>query len=148
MPVLHVLSAGGLWKWLPLFACLACNATGSGDVEESIRQGMAEQELAWDRGDIPGFMEWYADSACFISAKGRTCGKAAVLANYQRSYPEKGTMGDLTFGIHEVVPAGDTHAWLTGTWELVRATDTVGGGFSLLWKQEQQGWRILRDHTY
>ncbi len=137
-----------MWKWFPMLALVAFRPVGSGDAEVAIRQVMTDQEAAWDRGDIPGFMEGYADSVCFISKKGMTCGKAEVTANYLRTYPDKSAMGDLTFGIHEVVMAGEAHAWLTGTWELIRASDTVGGGFSLLWKKEPQGWRILRDHTY
>ncbi len=109
---------------------------------------MAEQEAAWDRGDIPGFMAGYADSVCFTSKRGMTCGKADVTANYLRSYPDPEAMGDLTFGIQEVVMASDAHAWVTGTWELVRTQDTLGGGFSLLWQREDEGWRIIRDHTY
>lgn len=116
--------------------------------EGSIRQVMADQEKAWDAGDIPGFMEGYADSVCFVSKKGSTCGKAGVTANYQKSYPDKATMGDLTFGGLEILGAGANNAWCTGTWELIRARDTVGGGFSLLWERTAQGWRILRDHTY
>ncbi len=116
--------------------------------DSSIRQVMAAQEKAWDAGDIPAFMEGYADSVCFVSKKGSTCGKADVTANYQKSYPDKAAMGDLTFGGVEILSAGANNAWCTGTWELVRAQDTIGGGFSLLWERTAQGWRILRDHTY
>lgn len=109
---------------------------------------MADQEKDWDRGDIPGFMMGYADSVCFISRKGRTCGKQAVLDHYVKSYPDKAAMGDLDFGGLEVLGAGADRAWCTGTWELRRAQDTVGGGFSLLWAKGPGGWRIVRDHTY
>jgi ketosteroid isomerase-like protein len=57
-------------------------------------------------------------------------------------------MGDLTFVVQELVPVGADHAWLTGTWSLSRASDTLGGGYSLLWVREKHGWRIVRDHTY
>lgn len=116
--------------------------------DASIRQVMSAQEKAWDRGDIPGFMEGYSDSVCFVSKKGITCGKAGVTANYVKSYPDKAAMGDLTFGGLEILGAGADNAWCTGTWELIRAQDTLGGGFSLLWERTAQGWRILRDHTY
>lgn len=109
---------------------------------------MADQEKAWDRGDIPGFMEGYADSVCFVSRKGSTCGKASVTANYLKHYPDKAAMGDLRFGGLEILGAGADHAWCTGTWELLRAEDTLGGGFSLFWERRAEGWRILRDHTY
>ncbi|MBL7951493.1 MAG: DUF4440 domain-containing protein [Flavobacteriales bacterium] len=134
------------WCFALLFA--ACGSNPTGEAEREIRQVMADQELAWDRGDIPAFMDGYADQVCFVSKKGITCGKQAVTANYLRSYPDKDAMGDLSFGIHEVVMAGDQYAWLTGTWRSVRSVDTLGGGFSLLWERTPEGWRILRDHTY
>ncbi|MCB0791582.1 MAG: nuclear transport factor 2 family protein [Flavobacteriales bacterium] len=109
---------------------------------------MNAQEAAWDRGDIPGFMAGYSDTACFISSRGTTCGREAVQASYQRSYPDKATMGDLTFVIGEVLPMTDGRAWCTGTWRLTRAEDTLSGGFTLLWVRTAEGWRIARDHTY
>lgn len=131
---------------LTLFA--ACASPFNGSDEAAIRKAMSDQELAWDKGDIPGFMEGYSDTICFIGKKGKTCGREAVTANYLKSYPDKAAMGDLSFGIHEVIPAGADHAWMTGTWTLHRSADTLGGGFSLLWAREAEGWRIVRDHTY
>lgn len=136
------------WKLLPLLCCVCCSSNSMNDADAAIRGVMAEQEAAWDRGDIPAFMAGYSDTICFISKKGKTCSKAAVTANYLKTYPDKRIMGDLQFGIHEIVMAGTDNAWLTGTWELYRAADTLGGGFSLLWAKEQVGWRIVRDHTY
>lgn len=118
------------------------------DDAAAIRAVMAAQEMAWDRADIEGFMQGYADTVCFLSPRGRTCGRTEVTANYKRSYPDASAMGDLSFGIGEVVPAGADHAWMTGTWRLVRSRDTLSGAFSLLWVKQAQGWRIARDHTY
>ncbi|MBS1546860.1 MAG: nuclear transport factor 2 family protein [Bacteroidetes bacterium] len=109
---------------------------------------MHRQAEAWNRGDIPGFMAAYADTACFISLKERTCGKALVTARYMKRYPNAAAMGRLDFGNLEVLPAGTDHAWCTGTWRLVRTADTLSGGFSLFWLRTAQGWRIIRDHTY
>ena len=116
--------------------------------DAAIRAVMAAQEAAWDRADIDGFMQGYADTVCFLSPRGRTCGRAEVTANYKRSYPDASAMGDLTFGVGEVVPAGAGHAWMTGTWSLTRNSDTLSGAFSLLWVKQAEGWRIVRDHTY
>jgi len=109
---------------------------------------LADQEAAWDRGDVLTFMEGYADSVCFIGKNGRNCGKGAVTKNYLRNFPDKAAMGDLTFDLHEVLGLGPGHAWVTGNWTLHRQTDTLTGGFSLLWEEELGGWRILRDHSY
>ena len=117
-------------------------------MELAVRAEMARQEAAWDAGDIPGFMAGYAPEVCFVSRADRTCGRDSVTRRYQRRYPDRAAMGDLRFTISEVLPAGTGHAWCTGSWTLVRAADTLDGGFSLLWQKRPEGWRIVRDHTY
>jgi uncharacterized protein (TIGR02246 family) len=127
------------------FVTFGCQGRSS---EKKIRSLMDDQAAAWDAGDIRGFMAAYSDTVCFIGSKGRTCGREAVTANYMESYPDRSSMGDLTFVIHEVLPSGPAHAWVTGNWRLDRSSDTLGGGFSLFWAKERSGWRIVRDHTY
>jgi ketosteroid isomerase-like protein len=117
-------------------------------VDEAVRAVMAAQQVAWNNGDIPGFMEGYADTVCFISVSGTTCGREEVTRHYLSRYPDRAAMGRLHFGIGEVLPAGDAHAWSTGQWTLYREADTLGGGFTLLWVRQAEGWRIVRDHTY
>lgn len=131
-----------------LLVLVSCRHHSFQPENETIRAVIAQQERDWDAGDIKAFMNGYSDSVCFISAKGSTCGRAEVTANYLRNYPDKAAMGDLIFDRLEVLPAGDDHAWCTGRWSLVRARDTIGGGFSLFWERGPSGWRILRDHTY
>lgn len=138
---------GMMRTMLGIFLLIGCGPGPTTSPDLAIRSEMQQQQQAWNNGDIPGFMIAYSDTICFISKKGRTCGKAAVTSNYQQSYPDKATMGRLQFGIHEILPAHD-HAWVTGSWELFREKDTVGGGFSLFWVNEHGNWRIVRDHTY
>lgn len=126
----------------------ACNSAFGPEDDAAIRTVLAAQEAAWDSGDIPEYMEGYADDVCFTSGNDATCGRTAVTTNYLRKYPDKAAMGDLSFGIKELLPVGDAHAWLTGTWQLVRSADTLSGGFSLLWRKEGGNWHIIRDHSY
>lgn len=127
----------------------ACTAPGgNAHVDDAVRQVMTAQQKAWNNGDIPAFMEGYADTVCFIGASGTTCGKEEVTARYLSRYPDRAAMGRLHFTIGEVLPAGEAHAWTTGNWTLYRQADTLGGGFTLLWVQGAEGWRIARDHTY
>mgnify|MGYP001331247009 CR=1 FL=1 len=134
---------------LVLCALSACTRPAFTSADEAaIRTIMSEQETAWDRGDIDAFMAGYADSVCFVGPKGSTCGRAAVAANYRTHYPDKAAMGDLSFDRLEILGAGPDNAWCTGAWRIVRAQDTLGGGFSLLWQRRPEGWRCLRDHSY
>lgn len=124
-------------------------APGFGPEDDAaIRAVMAEQEAAWNKGDIPAYMEGYSNDVCFTGGNGTTCGRAEVSENYIRKYPNKATMGQLVFGVDDLLAAGDRHAWLTGTWQLLRSADTLSGGFSLLWVKEGDNWKILRDHSY
>ncbi len=116
--------------------------------EEAIRSVMAEQQVAWNNGDIPGYMEGYSDSICFISTSERACGKAEVTGRYERKYADREAMGRLDFSGLEVLTAGKDHAWCSGAWRLRRSADTLSGGFSLLWERTSKGWKILRDQSY
>ena len=132
--------------WLPMILLLGCGAPRA--PEPAVRAAMDRQVQAWNTGDIPEFMEAYAEDVCFISGEERTCGKAVVTQRYQARYPDAAAMGRLEFGQLEVLAVGKDHAWCTGRWRLVRAADTLAGGFSLLWYRTAAGWRIVRDHTY
>ena len=66
--------------------------------EAQIRQVLDDQVAAWNRGDIPGFMQGYdnSDSTTFVSSS-VTKGHAQVLANYIKRYPTREKMGTLRF---------------------------------------------------
>jgi uncharacterized protein (TIGR02246 family) len=126
----------------------ACSTGFSAADDRAIRAAVARQEAHWDQGDLEGFMQGYSDTVCFVSPKGRTCGRDAVAANYRKAFPDAAALGDLTFGIHEVLPAGPDRAWMTGTWSLARQDTVRSGGFALLWAREPAGWRIVRDLSH
>ncbi|MBC7774130.1 MAG: DUF4440 domain-containing protein, partial [Phycisphaerae bacterium] len=71
---------------------------------QAIRRVMAEQEAAWSRGDLEGFMAgyWKSDSLRFIGSKGLTYGWQQTLDNYKKGYPNLDAMGKLTFTILSV----------------------------------------------
>ena len=151
VPVMLVVLVG-----LGLVACSSGMPSGSDTdpevdhaaIREAISEVMDRQEDAWDHGDIDGFMEGYADDICFIGRGGMRCGRDSVTMDYRMAYPDAAAMGDLTFGVTEILPIATGHAWCTGTWSLVREQDTLEGGFSLLWERAGGEWLIVRDHSY
>jgi ketosteroid isomerase-like protein len=121
------------------------------DDTTAILQVLADQQNAWNRGDIVTFMHGYNDSpdTTFI---GKTLEKGyqPILARYQRNYSTHDAMGILKFSDLSVRMLGTNHAVVTGHFHLSR--NAAGGGdaqgiFSLVFEKETDGWKIILDHT-
>lgn len=115
---------------------------------KTVSSNMKEQEIAWNKGDIPGFMKhyWNNDSLKFIGSKGVTYGWKNTLDNYVKGYPTKEAMGILTFTIVEMTQLSKTSIYVIGKWELAK-DKSVSGYFTLLWKKIDGKWVIVADHT-
>ena len=116
---------------------------------KEIQQVMDAQQLAWNHGDLEGFMDgyWKSDSLRFIGKRGITFGWQPTLDNYKKSYPDTQAMGKLQFTNLTMELTGDSSAYVIGRWELFRAADTLNGHYSLLWKNIQGRWLIIADHS-
>lgn len=114
-----------------------------------IEKIMHEQQVAWNKGDLDAFMlsYWNSDSLKFIGKNGITYGWKSTLANYKKSYPDKATMGELTFTIISVEELSKTSCYVIGKWDLKREKGDVGGYYTLLWKKIDGKWVIVIDHT-
>jgi uncharacterized protein (TIGR02246 family) len=125
--------------------------------EAKIRDIMTVQAAAWNRGDIPGFMQAYEDSpeTTFIGAQvGK--GYRPILERYQKSYSNAAQMGTLTFSDIDVrlltgACGKKELALVTGKFHLKRtekgAATKDDGIFSLVWRKGKDGWKIILDHT-
>jgi ketosteroid isomerase-like protein len=113
-----------------------------------VEHNMKAQELAWNKGDINGFMEYYwkSDSLKFIGSKGITYGWQKTYDNYINGYPTKEAMGILTFTIKEITQLSKTSIYVIGQWQLSKEKPS-GGYFTLLWKKINGQWVIVADHT-
>ena len=129
---------------------LAAGAIAFGAAGDEIRRVLRVQSEAWNRGDIPGFMEYYAPDTVFVGRE-VTRGSAAVKARYLRDYPTRAHMGVLTFSDLEVHQLSPSSAYAVGRWHLDRgagAGGAVGGLFSLIFQKRQDRWLIVLDHTH
>ena len=110
---------------------------------------MHNQQIAWNNGDIEGFMNSYikSDSLVFIGVSEPTYGWQTTLNNYKKGYPDKKTMGELTFDIKKVTVLAKDAAFVMGSWRLKRAEDNPHGFFTLLFRKINGQWKIVVDHT-
>lgn len=138
------------------FAC-AAQAPSAGQDEAEIRAAIKAQTDAWNRADIPAFMQAYEDSpeTTFIGLNLRK-GFQPILQRYQQSYTSREQMGTLTFSDIDIrlLPSGcgkTEVALVTGKFHLERtahgAATKDNGIFSLVWRKGPQGWKIILDHT-
>jgi uncharacterized protein (TIGR02246 family) len=110
---------------------------------------LEDQKTAWNRGDVPAFMNgyWRSPDVTFAGEAGFTRGWDTVLARYQRTYPDQASMGHLEFSELEVRPLGPDAALILGKWHITRTAGDVGGLFTLVLQKFPEGWRITHDHT-
>ncbi|HEX8507266.1 MAG TPA: nuclear transport factor 2 family protein [Hymenobacter sp.] len=116
----------------------------------AIRQVLTTQTAAWNRGDIPGFMEgyWKSDSLVFIGRNGPKYGWQQTLENYQKSYPTAAAMGQLDFSSLRVSVLAPGAAQVVGRWHLARpAAGDLQGYFLLVLRQIDGKWVVAADHT-
>src|SRR5262249_38307886 len=115
----------------------------AGAAEQAIRRVLDDQVKAWNRGDLPGFMEgyWKSRELTFSSGKDQTKGWQQTLERYRKRYQGEGReMGKLSFTEVVVTPLGPDSAYARGRWQLVRSKDRPGGIFTLIFRRLPEGW--------
>ena len=113
---------------------------------------LAEQEAAWNRGDLDGFMAgyWNDERLSFSSGGTVTRGWQATLDRYRKRYQADGKeMGTLTFSELDVEAIGPDVALARGRWGLVfaKSEDKPDGLFTLVMRKTPDGWKVVHDHT-
>jgi len=110
---------------------------------------MEAQQAAWNRGDIEGFMDGYerADTTMFVSGDEVTRGWQTVLDRYKTRYTSREQMGTLSFSELEIKPVSPGLAVVDGRWRLARTNDSPHGRFTLLFRRNNNDWRIIHDTT-
>jgi ketosteroid isomerase-like protein len=132
---------------LLLFASVATSAQSS--IERDITAVMNDQQTAWNRGDIDGFMRgyWRSEKLTFVSGADVTRGWQSTLDRYKRTYNSREKMGTLSFSDLEITVLSKDSAVVLGNWALARASDNPHGKFTLVFRKLKDGWRIVMDHT-
>jgi beta-aspartyl-peptidase (threonine type) len=153
--VLFVLLVGGGTVLLTTVARATGASTAAGD-EKEIRAVLDAQVVAWNKGDLDGFMAgyWNDDKLTFISGGDITSGWKKTKERYEKRYKADGKeMGKLTFSDIHVEAFSPNAAMLRGKFELAfekekdDAKKTARGRFTLILRKFPDGWKIVHDHT-
>ena len=136
---------------LTLASFLSVNAAANapGDPAMEIRAVMDKQVVAWNSGDIDGFMSgyWNSEKLVFVSGDNVTNGWQPTLDRYKKSYDSRAKMGTLTFSGLDITVLSKDSAVVLGSWSLAREKDNPHGKFTLIFKKFKDGWKIIHDHT-
>ena len=82
------------------------NLAEEAEQHSTITSTLFKQQKYWNEGNIDKFMfaYWQNEGLSFVGRSGVTKGWKQTLANYKKSYPDKETMGILSFEIIEICP--------------------------------------------
>jgi ketosteroid isomerase-like protein len=120
-------------------------------IEQAVKHVLLSQVEAWNKGDLEGYMQGYLRSPdlTFFSGGTVTQGWEPTLERYRKRYQSGGNeMGHLEFQDLHVQPLAAKSAVATGKWELtMRDGKKPHGLFTLIFRQTEQGWKIIHDHT-
>jgi ketosteroid isomerase-like protein len=135
-----------------LFAVVLPLSLPSGEptAKDAIRKVLDDQVKAWNRGDLPGFMEgyWKSPELSFYSGNNVTRGWDATLERYRKKYQAGGKeMGRLSFSNLTIDVLGADHALVRGRFHLQMKSEAPTGLFTLIVRKMAPGWRITHDHT-
>lgn len=139
---------------LMVVTLLACSQQAPQKIDKAaiateITEILTNQDAAWNRGDIDAFMQdyWKSEDLRFASAGNVNRGWQATMDGYKTRYPDKATMGTLSFTDLEIKVLSDEYAQVFGRWKLERENDEPGGLFTLLFQKIDGKWLIVSDHT-
>lgn len=135
--------------FIALLTILSFSVFSQSKDEAEIRNVLAKQNAAWNRGDVDAFMVgyWENDSLMFIGKSGVTYGYKNTLANYKKNYPDTTAMGKLTFTLIQVKQLSPEYFHVTGKYYLTRTIGDASGHFTLMFRKINSKWIIISDHS-
>src|ERR1044072_6779766 len=122
MHTLKVIAALCAVLWLPLCAQQPSDSAAPSDIQSEIRAVLDRQSIAWNKGDIDGYMQgyWQSDSMLFTSGGRIQQGWLAARAKYKAARGPRRTRETAKAKPHAV--------------------------FTLAMRKSPQGWKIIHDH--
>lgn len=142
---------GSLWMVFVLGVFAWAQDPGPPDVKDSVGKVLRDQQEAWNRHDLVGFMKsyWNSPELTFFSGAQRFTGWQSAMNRYVQNYASGNKeMGTLEFSNLQIEPLSEDSAFVRGAWHLtMRDGKTPHGLFTLIFRRLPDGWKIVHDHT-
>ncbi|HET6267890.1 MAG TPA: nuclear transport factor 2 family protein [Acidobacteriota bacterium] len=134
-----------------LFTLIAVLPVWAGDAKTEITALLTQQDQAWNRGDLDGFMKPYegSESLVFMTSDGPLRSAQLLKERYEKRYKTgQNDFGHLTFSELQVEELCKDVARAYGKWTVVQKDkEPLSGWFTLILKKTSSGWRIIHDHS-
>ena len=110
------------------------------------------QERAWNHADLDTYLSGYktGPDLLFVADGRVTRGFEQLSSDYHHNYPNKESMGVLTFSELEPYVLTETFGVVLGKYHVDRSKKAGGsadGMFSLVFQKTADGWKIVVAHT-
>jgi len=110
-----------------------------------------DQQTAWNRHDLDGFMlgYWNSPELTFFSGGHEFKGWQTALDRYKKNYQSAGhEMGKLEFANLRIEMLGSDGAFVRGEFHLTMPDGkTPYGLFTLVFRKFLEGWKIIHDQS-
>ncbi len=117
--------------------------------DAEVRRKLQSTAEAWNRADLAGHVDPYADSAAFMTGRGPMIGRDKIESSLRRGFWRDGKpLQTLRYEHVSVRALGRDHALVTGRFVLTGGgRDDASGWFTLVWERGPQGWQEIHDHS-
>lgn len=116
----------------------------------AIEQVLEAQRVAWNSGDLDGFLAAYepSDQLLFTSGAKIRRGFDETREKYRERYGSASeTMGQLEFELLDIRGIGPRAAIVLGRYRLSATPEAGEGVFTIVLERQGETWRIIHDHT-
>lgn len=120
------------------------------DAVTQITAMLHDQDAAWTRGDLDGFMKYYDDTGAlvFMTSDGPVRSYQTLKERYEKRYKTGANdFGKLTFSDLQVEILAKDIARAYGKWMVEQPDKQLSGWFTLILKKTRSGWKIIHDHS-
>jgi hypothetical protein len=117
--------------------------------EQQILQRLKDQEACWNKGDLDGYLEFYApvDSVRMIYSKGVVYGRDSIQAFYKKYWPKE-RMGQLKMDEITIEILSEKDAFVSARFTVdFQNGKTTTGRFSGLMRKINSKWYLYTDHS-